>query len=200
MSAEATTPARPPADGHTRLVGLAKIALPVAGVALLSGLFLLSGGDERTALPSPEAQGAAEEGRLSAPVHAGMSESGDAVEISAGVARPEAGEPRRIDAEVVRARIRTPAGTLIDLRAPRGLIDTRAGRARLEGGLALTTSTGLAAQTEAMALDLGAGRGVSDGAVRGTAPMGDLEAGALVIEGERAVMGAGVRLVFEPGG
>lgn len=198
-AAHPTRPRRAPADGHTRLVGLAKIALPVAGVALLSGLFLLSGGPEREAIPSAEAEGAAREGRLGAPVHAGVSEGGDAVEVSADVARPRAADPRRIDAERLRARIRTPAGTLIDLRAPRGRIDTRAGIARLEGGLTVATSTGLAARTEAMTLDLGGGRAVSDGAVEGAATFGDLDAGGLVIEGERARFAEGVRLVFLPG-
>ena len=193
----------PGADAHSRLVGLAKVALPLGGLALLSGLFLLAGGGERPAPPlAPEARGVAAEQRLSAPVHAGVTEDGDAVQLSARLARPDPRDPRLMEAQGLRARLATAGGALVELRAPEGRIDTAAGVATLSGGMRLRGSDGetgpIEAEAEGMRFDLRAGRAESTGPVRAHAPMGRLEAGAMAVEGGRVRFSDGVRLVLAP--
>ena len=191
------------ADAHSRLVGLAKVALPMAGLALLSGLFLLAGGDERSQAPlAPAAQGAAREQRLGAPVHAGVTEDGNAIEVSADLARPDPRDPRLMEAQRIRAHVETPRGVEIELHAPQGRIDTAAGVAVLSGGIRLVGSDGetgpIEAETAGVRFDLRTGRAESEGAVGARAPMGALDAGALVVEGDRIAFGGGVRLVLAP--
>ena len=190
-------------DAHSRLVGAAKVALPLMGLALLSGLFLLAGGGERPAGErAPEAQGIAAEQRLSAPVHAGVTASGDAVEVSARVARPDPRDPRLMEAEAIRARVVTPGGSDLTLRAPEGRIDTARGLAALAGGIRLEGSAAgsgpIEAEAEGMSFDLRAGRTESAGPVRAQAAMGSIEADTLVAQGSRIAFGGGVRLVLAP--
>ena len=194
------------ADAHSRLVGLAKVALPMAGLALLSGLFLLAGGGERPQAPlAPLAQGAAREQRLGAPVHAGVTEDGDAIEISARLARPDPRDPRLMEAQAIRAHVETPRGATLALAAPEGRIDTAAGVATLSGGIRLRGSDvgespgPIEAEAEGLRFDLRAGRVESEGPVRARAPMGTLEAGAMSVEGDRIEFASGVRLVLAPG-
>lgn len=196
----------PGADAHTRLVGAAKFALPLLGLALLSSLFLLAGvGDGRE--PSgraPQAEGVAAERRLSDPVHAGVTEGGDAVEISADVARPDPRDPRRMEAEGLRAHVVTPEGSDLSVTAPRGRIDTGAGTAVLSGGIRLDGTAERAgpirAGADAMSFDLRTGRAEGAGPVTAEAPMGRIEAGSLVARGPHLAFGDGVRLVIAPPG
>ena len=189
----------PGADAHTRIVGLAKIALPLGGLALLSSLFLLAGEDDRPSAPlTPEVRGIAREQRLSAPVHAGVTEAGDAVEISARVARPDPRDPRLLEAEAIRARIVSPEGERIDLGAPEGRIDTVAGVVTLSGGIGIEGSGGLAAEAEAVTVQLDTGRVEATGPVTGRAPFGALEAGALMARGDHIRLDGGVRLTYRP--
>jgi lipopolysaccharide export system protein LptC len=187
------------ADVHTRLVGAAKFALPLLGLALLSSLFLLAGiGDPAPGERVPQAEGVAAERRLTAPFHAGVTEAGEAVEISADVARPDPADPRRMEGEGLRARVVTPRGSDLVLTAPRGRIDTGAGTAMLSGGIRLEGSAEdadpIRAETQAMRLELHAGRAESEGAVSAEASMGRLEAGSLLVDGPRLEFRDGVRL------
>ena len=190
------------ADAHTRLVGAAKIALPLAGLALLSSLFLLAGGQRPQAPLLPEAQGIAAEQRLSAPVHAGVTEEGEAVELAATVARPDPRDPRLMEAEGIRARVVSPGGSDLTLRAPEGRIDTARGLATLGGGIRLRGTAAGAGRIEVeardLAFDLRSGRGEGDGPVRAEAAMGTIEAGGFVAEGGRIAFGPGVRIVLSP--
>ncbi len=200
-------------DAHSRLVGLAKVALPMAGLALLSGLFLLAGGGERPQAPlAPLAQGAAREQRLGAPVHAGVTAEGDAIEVSARLARPDPRDPRLMEAQGIRAQVVTARGATLDLAAPEGRIDTAAGVATLSGGIRLAGSGAgpasgsgadggpgpIEAEAPGLRFDLRAGRVESEGPVRARAPMGTLDAGALTAQGDRIEFASGVRLVLAP--
>ena len=193
------------ADLHSRLVGTAKFALPLLGLALLSSLFLLAGiGDPAPSERVPQAEGIAAERRLTAPVHAGVTEGGDAVELSADVARPHRGDPRRMEAEGLRAHVVTPGGSDLVVTAPAGRIDTGAGTAALSGGIRLegtAQGTGpIRAEAEAMAFDLRAGRAESDGPVSAEAAMGRIEAGSMAMDGPDVTFGGGVRLTLAPPG
>ena len=192
------------ADTHTRLVGAAKFALPILGLAALSSLFLLAGigGDRAPSERLPQAEGVAAERRLSAPVHAGVTAGGDAVELAADVARPDRADPRRMEAEGLRAHVVTPGGSDLAVTAPRGRVDTGAGTAALSGGIrveGVAEGAGpVRAETEAMTFDLRAGRADSEGPVTAEAAMGRIEAGSLAAEGGRFAFGGGVRLVIAP--
>ena len=193
-----------PRDAHTRLVGWAKVALPLGGLALLSSLFLLAGGERRAGPLLPQAQGIAREQRLSMPVHAGVTADGEAVELAASVARPDPRDPRLMEAEGLRLHVVSPGGSDLTLRAPEGRIDTAEGVAALSGGVRLRGTVEGAGRVEVEAdgldFDLRAGRAESAGPVRAAAAMGSIEAGSFVAEGPRIAFGAGVRLVLAPPG
>ena len=195
----------PGADAHSRLVGAAKLVLPLLGLALLSALFLLPGiGGRPTTDRIPQAQDVAVERRLTAPIHAGVTKAGDAVELAADVARPDPGDPRRMEARGIRAHLVSPGGSDLTLTAPRGRVDTGAGTAALSGGVRVEGvgegAGPIVAEALGLAFDLRTGIARSDGLVRAEAAMGEIEAGALTVQGTRLEFREGVRLVLAPPG
>jgi lipopolysaccharide export system protein LptC len=81
-------------DRHSRVVGWLKVALPLAALAILSTLFLLSDRiDPEDALPYAEVdvEELAREPRMTAPTYAGMTTDGAALSLTAVEARPSAG-------------------------------------------------------------------------------------------------------------
>ena len=73
-------------DRHSRVVGWLKVALPLAALAILSTLFLLSDRiDPEDALPYAEVdvEDLAREPRMTAPTYAGMTTDGAALTLTA---------------------------------------------------------------------------------------------------------------------
>lgn len=191
---------------HSRLVGLLKVVLPLAALAMLSTLFLVSQGvDPQDAIPYAEVD---VEDRLRAPrvtdaAYAGMTEDGAALTVQAADARPGvAGTENGGQATQVTGRIETPDGGVTDLVAGAARMDGAAGKVVLSGGVVLTSSTGyivdmagVSMATDRTALD-------SDGAVTATGPLGTLHAGSLHVgpsgTGYVVVFKDGVKLVYDP--
>jgi len=191
---------------HSRLVGLLKVVLPLAALAILSTLFLVSQGvDPEDAIPYAEVDVAdrVREPRITGAAYAGMTEDGAALSLQAADARPGvAGTPDGGKATGLTGRLETPDGGVTDLVAGGGQLDAVADRIVLSGGVTLTSSTGYVMQmagvsvaTDRTALD-------SDGAVTATGPIGSLTAGALHIgtsgAGYVVVFKDGVKLLYQP--
>lgn len=191
---------------HSRLVGLLKVVLPLAALAILSTLFLVSQGvDPEEAIPYAQVDVAdrIREPRVTDAAYAGVTADGAALTLQAADARPGvAGTENAGQATGVTGRLETPDGAVTDLVAGAGQLDAVAGKMSLSGGVVLTSSTGyrmemdgISVATDRTALD-------SQGAVRATGPLGTLTAGSLHIgksgKGYVVVFKGGVKLIYLP--
>jgi len=191
---------------HSRLVGLLKIVLPLAALAVLSTLFLVSQGvDPENAIPYAEVDIAdrVREPRVTDAAYAGMTADGAALSLQAADARPGvAGTPNAGQATGVTARLETPDGAVTDLVAGTGRLDAVAGRMDLSGGVVVTSSTGYVMEMAGVSLATDRTALDSEGEVRATGPLGTLTAGALHIgkSGDEyvVVFNGGVKLLYLP--
>lgn len=191
---------------HSRLVGLLKVVLPLAALAVLSTLFLVSQGvDPEEAVPYADVDVAdrIREPRVTDATYAGVTEDGAALTVQAADARPGvAGTENAGTATGVTGRLETPDGEVTDLKAGVGTIDAVAGKITMSGGVMLTSSTGY--RMEMPGVDVTTDRTALDslGEVRATGPLGTLTAGALHIgksgTGYVVVFKGGVRLLYLP--
>lgn len=191
---------------HSRLVALLKIVLPLAALAILSTLFLVSQGvDPEDAIPYAEVDVAdrLREPRLTDAAYAGMTEDGAALTVNAADARPGvAGTPDGGRATDVTGRMETPDGGVTDLVAGAAQLDAEAGKVVLSDGVVLTSSTGYVVEMSGVSMATDRTALDSDGAVHAVGPLGTLNAGALHIgmsgTGYVVVFKNGVRLVYTP--
>jgi len=182
---------------HSRLVAVFKVALPLAALAILSTLFLISQGvDPQDAIPYADVDVAdrLRDPRVTSAAYAGMTEDGAALTVQAADARPGvSGSDNAGAASGVTGRLQTPDGATTDLVAGRGQLDATAGRMLLSGGVVLTSSTGYRIETAGLSIATDRTALDSDGAVQATGPMGTLTAGSLHI----GLVGAAYVIVFK---
>jgi lipopolysaccharide export system protein LptC len=190
---------------YSRFVQVAKVALPLVALSLLSTLFLVS----RTINPEDaipfadiDVEQMAKEQSLAAPKFSGMTSDGSTISVTAERARPDLTDPRRLSATNVAADILTTSGTQILVLADDALYDGNSNTLTLTGRVRFNTSTGYELQTDALEADLGVTRLTAPGSVSGFAPAGTLDAGSMELTGE---VGSqllhfknGVKLVYDP--
>ena len=188
---------------HSRLVAWLKVILPLAALALLSTLFLVSRGTPpEDALPYSEVdvEELAREPRLTAPRYAGVTQDGAALSVTAEVARPDAAGGA--SATALTARLETPDGVTTDIAASDGQLDAAAGLLTLTGDVRVTASSGYAITTGEMTAALDRTLLTAPGTVAATAPMGRIDAGAMQMTSQGddyvLVFNGGVKLVYEP--
>ncbi len=199
----------PGRDLHSRMVGWLKVALPLAALAILSTLFLLSDRiDPTDAIPyaKVDVEDLANDPRMSSPAYAGTTEDGAGITLSAASARPAAGD-RDASAERVAALMETPDGQKIAIAAAAAALDQAAGQLNLTGEVTLETETGYRLETEGLAARLDRTNVSSTAPVTVTAPMGDIRADGFTLTQDPADPGAyllvfkgSVRLLYQPGG
>ncbi|WP_323005306.1 LPS export ABC transporter periplasmic protein LptC [Pseudorhodobacter sp.] len=193
---------------HSTAVAWLKIVLPLLALAILSTLFLVSRTiDPSDAIPFAEVDIAdrIREPRLTSPTWAGVTDDGAALTIAADEARPQQATGAGASAAALIVDLKTPDGARTQLVAARGLLDTKLNTLLVEGGVTITTSSGYALQTEAMTAALDRTSLVSETAVAGQGPAGDLTAGAMEITQMRDGSGSyvlvlknGVKLLYQP--
>jgi len=191
---------------HSRLVYWLKILLPLAALAILSTLFLISRRvDTEGALPYArvDVKELARDQRLTQPEYTGLTGDGTAFFIRAGVARPQAEAGG--EAQDVTATFETRDGLVLGLGADRAVVDTEAGQVSMVGAVTVSTSTGYSMNAQALTALLGATVIESDGAVTAKAPFGTLDAGAMTLRRDAAaedgyvlVFNQGVKLIYLP--
>jgi lipopolysaccharide export system protein LptC len=204
-------PLRVPFRTRTRLVGWAKIILPLAALALLSTLFLLArepaGGEP--AIPVARIEEIAREERVGGARLAGVAPDGTAVAVSADRLAPMPARPGAWIFEAPRFRALTPDGVRLSAAAAEGEAGTPGERLRLSGAVEVQAHSIAAGAWHLRApvaeADLATGTLLAPDGIAGEAPWGDFEAGALEArrgtggEGARLVFTGGVRLLYEPG-
>jgi lipopolysaccharide export system protein LptC len=197
------------ADRHTRVVGWLKVALPLLALGILATLFLLSdqiNPDEALPYAEVDVVDRAREPRMTAPTYAGTTSDGASLTLTADEARPATVESKATAAAVL-LELDTPDGSRTNLRALTAEIDRDAQQLILSGGVTVTTETGYRLDTPEMLARLDQSGLESRGAVTATGPVGDLDAGGMVLTQDLQAPGSyvlvfnqGVRLVYRPGG
>ncbi len=193
---------------HSRLVAMFKVALPLVALAILSTLFLISRTiDPEGAIPFSEVdiEDRVREPRMTAPDWAGMTEDGAAVSITASEARPGQGEGASPSATALTAVFDMPDGERANLRADRGALDQDGKALTVEGGVVITTGSGYRITSDAMTAQLDRTRLESPGPVAATGPLGEIDAGGMLMTqdaekpgGYVLVFKSGVRLIYTP--
>jgi lipopolysaccharide export system protein LptC len=192
-------------DGvYSRVIAWLKILLPLAALALLSTLFLLSRSREPLeALPFVEAlqEGAARQ-QMTAPYFAGTTTEGDVVTMTARSARPDGGG--QILADDLEARLRLSDGSEITLDAATATLRDKDQQAHLSGGVQIQSSQGYSLTTDDVISRFDDISAESLGPVQGQGPVGTFEAGLLRIAptgddgAMQMVFSGGVKLIYRP--
>ena len=192
---------------YSRVVAWLKILLPMAALALLSTLFLLSRGvGPKNVVPFSQAElkDITEERRVTAPFYAGTTSNGTSMRISASTARPDPEQDGRAYAKDISARFDLTSGTQIDLTASDAILDDGASIATLSGDVTLVSSTGYRIETSELTSSLNELHAESAGEIHGTGPTGTLTAGKMILTGgdtddsAHLVFTNGVKLIYEP--
>jgi len=195
------------ADRYTRLVSWLKVLFPLAALALLSTLFLLSRTlDPDAAIPfaDTEVQERLRDQQITGPFFSGTTANGDMISFSAEkLTTPPDGSGGNV-AQAVRAEISLATGADIELDAQRATFDVVGDLATLEGGVVVTTSTGYEITTDRIEARLSELGVTSPDAVSATGPIGEITAGQMTLsagenEGSaQLVFTNRVKLIYTP--
>lgn len=193
---------------YSRIVGFAKVVLPIAAIAVLSSLFLFSKSydpSQNVLLGNSTLEDYAANERITAPRFAGMTPSGVTIQLSARQGQPRKTGGPAFDAENLNAHIEAPDGTNIDMQSAVGSVDGLAQISELAGGVVLITSHGFIAETEGLTFALNRLDIRSHGQISAEGPLGAIKAGEMHITENPdvpcdvvLVFNGGVKLIYTP--
>jgi lipopolysaccharide export system protein LptC len=193
---------------HSRLVAWLKILLPLAALAILSTLFLVSRTiDPSDAIPyaDVDVEDRVREPRMTAPTWAGTTSDGAALTVEAREARPGQTEGEEGSASAIRARLETPDGASAAMVAATGALDGEERVLRFGGGVEFDSSTGYRVTTDSLTAALDETDVRSDSALAATGPLGEIAAGSMRLKESAEVPGTyvltfgnRVKLVYDP--
>lgn len=192
---------------HSSLVAWAKILLPLAALAVLSTLFMVSRPiTPEDAIPYADVdlEDRLRDPRLTGPAFAGMTEDGTAITLQATEATPGvAGTTAAGQALGLGGRIETPDGVETRFSAAKATLDEAAQVVNLTGGVAVDSTAGYHIATGTLSLWLDRTRLDSNGPVTAESPFGTLSAGRMMLirtEDGRYKLDftQGVHLIYQP--
>lgn len=193
-------------DAYSRVIAFLKVLFPLAALAILATLFLLSRSVDPTAtIPFAEADMAdrLRDQQVTGPFFSGVTPKGDEVIFTASVVRPALfGRPA--EAENISARLTLAEGTRVTLDADQGQVDVPKDEATFGGNVRIASSLGYRLTTETITASLTGVQGHAPSEVAGVAPFGTLTAGALDIgpvdDGGpvHIIFKNGVKLIYDP--
>jgi len=193
-------------DLYSRMVALFKVLLPLAALAILSTVFLLSRSVDPTATIPFAEQDMADRMRdqqVTAPFFSGTTSKGDEIMVTASVARP-GGPNAPAEATDLDAQITMVDGTRLTLRSDTGSVAVDQDIATFEGHVKITTSTGYVVLTETLHATLSGITANTPGQVDGTGPLGEFTAGNMQIDTKteggpvHMLFNNGVKLIYDP--
>ena len=193
-------------DRYSRLVRWLKVLLPLAALALLSTLFLLSRApDQEATIPfaKKDMVDRMRDQRITAPVFSGTTDNGDELIVTAATASPAIGD-KPADAQDLSARITTPEGLTISLTADRGTLVQPTDTATFAGNVVIETSTGYVVETHTLNTQLGTVTADTPGEITGSGPLGSFAAGQMQMESKNEtgdihmLFKNGVKLIYDP--
>lgn len=193
-------------DRYSRIIALLKVILPLASLALLSIIFLISRGSEQEAA-IPFAQTEIEDRmrgqQITAPFFAGSTEAGDEILVSAQNIRREDATSEGSSAGL-HAVMRLSKGGKISLSADLGSLEIAKQIAHFSGDVVIQTHDGTRVETEQLDAHLDEIFAVSPTPVTATGVIGQLNAGAMQIHTKsqgksvHILFNKGVKLVYDP--
>ncbi|WP_204112681.1 LPS export ABC transporter periplasmic protein LptC [Shimia biformata] len=194
-----------PGTTYSRVVAWLKIVLPLAALALLSTLFLLARDRDITGdvpFAKVDIEERARDPQLTRPHFTGVTDGGDRISVTAESARPDPAKPTTVVVTGINTRIDLSGGSRLELKSGSGRLNNADGLVVLSDGVTVTSSNGYQVQTDEILTETRTLNAESTGPVIGTGPMGQFEAGKLVVkqgeeEGEALLFFTnGVKLVY----
>ena len=192
---------------HSTLVAWLKILLPLAALAILSTLFLVSRQiNPEDAIPYATVNIAdrLRDPRLTNASFDTVTQDGAAVSLQAKDAAPGvSGTPNAGKADGLSGQIDTPDGVVTHLAGAEARLDQQQRTVLVSGGVTVDTSSGYHLATQQLTLALDRTRLESGGPVTGHLPIGNITAGKMLLtrnESGKYVMSftAGVQLIYQP--
>ena len=193
-------------DPYSRFVAIFKVLLPLAALAILASLFLLSRSTDPTATIPFATKDAVERIRgqqVTAPFFSGTTPKGEEILVTAAKASP-GGPDTPAEATDVQARLRYTDGSWMKLKADTGTVAVRDNRASFRGNVRITSQDGLQVDTDALDTALREVSGSTPGRVTAIGPMGELEAGTMSFGADHEggpvhmLFKNGVKLIYHP--
>lgn len=194
-------------DRYSRLVVWLKVLLPLAALALLSTLFLLSRViDPETVIPfaEKEIQDRLRDQQVTGPIYYGTTADGDEISFAAEKLITPPGTQGANAAEEVDITLTLVSGTLLTLSAMQGQFDIAGDTATLADTVVITTSTGYRVESDRLITQLSTVDVTSPGPVAATGPFGTLDAGGMTLSKRKEdantqlVFTNGVKLIYTP--
>ena len=195
------------ADRYSRTVSFLKVALPLAALALLSTLFLIS----RSVTPianvpfaDAEVQERLTNQQVTGPYFSGTSARGDQISFIAEKMTSPTGKLGSNKAEEVLVRVDLASGRQFELESDLATIDIAENQSELTGDVKIVTSDGYSLQSEKLRIALTGLDINSPGAVTGKLPLGNVDAGGMRLfvpdENSEAqlIFTNGVKLLYLP--
>ncbi|MFK7752581.1 MAG: hypothetical protein AB8B51_08530 [Sedimentitalea sp.] len=193
-------------DLYSRMIAFFKVLLPLAALAILATLFLLSRSIDPTAtIPFAQADMAdrMRDQQVTAPFFSGTTPNGDEIIFTATLARP-GGPNVPAEAQDVSARITMADGAQITLDSDTGSVNIADDIATFAGDVRLATSAGYVVRTEILNAAISGVQGNAPETISGTGPIGTFTAGQMEMEAKNGsgsvhlLFKGGVKLVYDP--
>ncbi|MEH6645540.1 LPS export ABC transporter periplasmic protein LptC [Sulfitobacter sp.] len=194
-------------DRYSRMVALLKVAFPLAALALLSTLFLLSRAlDTETPIPfaDVEIQERLRDQQITGPFFSGTTTDGDQMSFYAEKLVTLPGSVGGNRAEDVLAKIETDKGTTFQLQGDVAELDIGENTAVLTGDVSMVSSSGYRINTARLTALISELDVTADGEVLASGPLGQLTAGKMRVfkpnqtDSTQMLFSDGVKLVYTP--
>lgn len=193
-------------DGYSRTVAYLKVLLPLAALAILSTLFLLSRNTKIDAtIPFAEKEIAdrLRGQQVTRPFFSGITSDGDAISVTASMAQPGSkGEPAI--AHDLSARIDTADGTHITLTSQTGVVSMPDDKVTFTGDVQITSSSGFLIETDQLNAALSGVAADTPDTISGSGPIGTFTAGNMTMTAKNEggpihmLFNNGVNLIYVP--
>ena len=132
-----------------------------------------------------------------------MTTYGSAISIDSEFIRPDLDDSDIMESGAFVAQVETQSGRLIDMRSDAGAIDVPNSVATFAGSVRVATSNGYELLTDALSSRLDQTLIESPGAIQGTGPIGEINAGSMRISADASSgyvldFNGGVQLLYQP--
>lgn len=193
-------------DLYSRFVRYLKILLPLAALALLSTLFLLSRNMDLDATIPFSEQEIADRLRgqqVTQPFFTGVTDNDGQITVTASVASPQS-DGRPAQATNLRAKVTTLEGVVITMQASTGTLERGTDLATFLGDVVIETSSGYLLETEELQAALSGLTGEAPGTLVGSGPPGRFQAGSMELFTKNdgvdvhTLFKNGVKLLYDP--
>lgn len=193
-------------DRYSRLIAWLKVLFPLAALAILSTLFLLSRAvdpDAQIPFADKEIQDRLRDQQVTGPFFTGTTADGDQIMFSAEKLTTPDGQTGSNEAQNIETIVDLASGERITLTAARARFDLAQDHVELMGEVLIRTTSGYAVTSDLLVSAISSLSLNSPGPVSGKAPAGTLDAGSMTLTAPKDGVAAqlifknGVKLIYE---